>query len=214
MQKKYLVPIITAFLIVFLPCCKEKTVYKTLIITGQSNHNWKASSPVLKQILDETGLFSAEIVVTPEEAGDMTLFNPDFSKYKLVVLDYVGDSWSDKTKTDFVEYVRKSYKVYNGKDIIEGMTDEIEEDFKNMIVTEIAFYNGEIIKYFSNKKKLTKKQSENLYRYITAIPKESAAGFWSDFMAKCRILGSDWHKSQEGAKDYILQLLSKAEAMK
>lgn len=37
----------------------------------------------------------------------MTTFNPDFSKYKLVVLDYNGDSWSEKTNTSFLEYVNK-----------------------------------------------------------------------------------------------------------
>ncbi len=38
-------------------------------------------------------------MITPEKGGDMNTFNPDFSKYKLVVLDYNGDSWSEKTKT-------------------------------------------------------------------------------------------------------------------
>lgn len=89
-----------------LSACKEQSGYKTILITGQNNHNWKASSPVLKQILDETGLFTTEIVKTPEAKGDMSLFNPDFSKYRLVVLDYNGDSWSDKTKTAFVDFVK------------------------------------------------------------------------------------------------------------
>jgi len=35
----------------------------------------------------------------------MSKFNPDFSRYKLVVLDYNGDSWSEKTKKDFLNYV-------------------------------------------------------------------------------------------------------------
>jgi type 1 glutamine amidotransferase len=116
MKKQYFILILTAFLVVPLSSCKKTTVYKALIITGQSNHNWKASSPILKQILDETGLFSAEVVITPEEGGDMTAFDPDFSKYKLVVLDYNGDSWSDKTKAGFVEFVRNGGGVvaYHG----------------------------------------------------------------------------------------------------
>ncbi len=36
----------------------------------------------------------------------MKKFNPDFSKYRLVVLDYNGDSWSDKTNKAFVEFVK------------------------------------------------------------------------------------------------------------
>ncbi len=35
----------------------------------------------------------------------MSRFNPNFSGYKLVVVDYDGDSWSDKTKAAFVDYV-------------------------------------------------------------------------------------------------------------
>lgn len=94
-----------AGLLILFSACKKETVYPTLIITGQNNHNWKASSPVLKQILDETGMFSAEIMTTPEKGGDMNTFNPDFSMYKLVVLDYNGDSWSDKTNAAFLKYV-------------------------------------------------------------------------------------------------------------
>ena len=89
----------------FFTACKTETGsgtgYKTLIITGQNNHNWEVSSPILKQILDETGLFSSEIMTTPEKGGDMSTFDPDFSKYKLVVLDYNGDSWSEKTNSCF-----------------------------------------------------------------------------------------------------------------
>lgn len=106
MKKQYLLFIVVAGLLTFLTACKNETGYKTLIITGQNNHNWKASSPVLKQILDETGLFSSEIITTPEKGGDMKSFNPDFSKYKLVVIDYNGDSWSEKTNIAFVEFVK------------------------------------------------------------------------------------------------------------
>ena len=105
MKKQYLFLIVASLLTLF-SSCKDKVGFKTLIITGQNNHNWKASSPVLKQILDETGLFSSEIVTTPEKDGDMQTFAPDFSKYKLVVLDYNGDSWSEKTNTAFVDYVK------------------------------------------------------------------------------------------------------------
>jgi type 1 glutamine amidotransferase len=105
MKKQYLI-LIAAGLLTFFSACKNEAGFKTLIITGQNNHNWKASSPILKQILDETGLFSSEIMITPDKGGDMITFNPDFSKYRLVVLDYNGDSWSEKTNTSFVEYVK------------------------------------------------------------------------------------------------------------
>ena len=66
---------------------------------------------MLKTILDETGLFSCVIDSTPPKGGDMTKFNPDFSKYKLVVLDYNGDSWSEKTNAAFLKYVKNGGAV-------------------------------------------------------------------------------------------------------
>jgi uncharacterized protein len=106
MNRKYLLLFLIVCLLSVFSACKTETAYKALIITGQNNHNWKASSPILKQILDETGLFSAEIMITPDKGGDMKTFNPDFSNYKLVVVDYNGDSWSEKTNTAFVDYVK------------------------------------------------------------------------------------------------------------
>lgn len=105
MKNKYIILIVLAGLIGFSSACKKVTGYNTLIVTGQNNHNWQVSSPLLKQILDETGMFTSEIVKTPEKGGDMSTFDPDFSKYKLVVVDYNGDSWSEKTNKAFVDFV-------------------------------------------------------------------------------------------------------------
>jgi type 1 glutamine amidotransferase len=106
MKKQYFILLLAVALTAFFSACQKKGVYKTLIITGQGDHNWEWSSPVLKQILDGSGLFSTDILKTPEKGGDMSAFNPKFSKYKLVVLDYSGDSWSDETKSAFVDYVK------------------------------------------------------------------------------------------------------------
>ncbi len=86
--------------------CKKQHAYSALIVTGQNNHNWKASSRILKQLLDQTGLFSTDIIETPAAGKDMTSFAPDFQKYDVVVMDYTGDSWSDKTKSSFEEYIK------------------------------------------------------------------------------------------------------------
>jgi type 1 glutamine amidotransferase len=143
MKKQYLLLIIAAGLLTFFSACNNESGYKTLIITGQNNHDWKTSSPILKQILDETGLFSSEIMITPEKGGDMNKFNPDFSKYKLVVLDYNGDSWSEKTNSAFLEYVKNGgglvvyhaadnsfpgWKEYNEMTGLGGWGDRNEKD--------------------------------------------------------------------------------------
>ena len=116
MKKQYLFVFIFAGLLAIFSSCQKKSDYNALIITGQNNHNWKASSPILKQLLEQTGLFTAEIMKTPEKGGDMKSFNPDFSKYEVVVIDYNGESWTDKTKTDFVDYVNNGggVVIYHG----------------------------------------------------------------------------------------------------
>jgi type 1 glutamine amidotransferase len=163
MKKHHLLLIFAAGLLTFFSACKNETGYKTLIITGQNNHNWKASSPVLKQILDETGLFSSEIMITPGKGEDMKTFNPDFTKYKLVVIDYNGDSWSEKTNSAFVEYVKNgggvvlyhaadnsfpSWKEYNEMSGLGGWGDRNQKDgpyvyYKNnKLVTDTSAGNG------------------------------------------------------------------------
>jgi HEAT repeat protein/type 1 glutamine amidotransferase len=91
---------------------------KALIVTGQNNHNWKVSSAVLKQVLEETGLFQVDLAVSPPAGGKMKNFKPGFSSYKLVVLDYNGDPWSRPTQESFLEFVRSGggVVVYHASD--------------------------------------------------------------------------------------------------
>lgn len=163
MKKQYLLLLLAVGLLTFFTACKNEASYKTLIITGQNNHLWKASSPVLKQILDETGLFTSEIMITPEKGGDMNTFNPDFSKYKLIVLDYNGDSWSEKTNDAFIKYVKNGggvvifhaadnsfpeWKEYNEMTGLGGWGNRTEKDgpyvyYKwNKMVTDTAAGRG------------------------------------------------------------------------
>lgn len=96
-------------LVLLAPSCtqspKSDAPNRALIVTGQNNHNCEGSTPVLKQILENSGLFSVEIAQTPAAGKDMSAFKPDFSKYQVVVLDYTGDSWPEETKKAFEAYV-------------------------------------------------------------------------------------------------------------
>ena len=116
MKKQYFILLLATILIAFLPSCKKATV-KTLIITGQGDNNWKTSSEAVKQILDETGIFSSRILTTPAKGEDMSGFRPDFSKYKLIVLDYEGDAWPEKTNAALMDFVNNGggIVVYNSK---------------------------------------------------------------------------------------------------
>jgi type 1 glutamine amidotransferase len=95
-----------------------KDPVKALIVTGQNNHNWKASSVILQKYLNESGVFVADLAISPEKGADMSSFRPDFSAYKVVVLDYNGDSWPDETNRAFLDYVKNGggVVVYHAAD--------------------------------------------------------------------------------------------------
>ena len=89
-----------------LSASTDAAALKALIVNGQNNHGWKTSSPVLKQILDQTGLFKVDIATSPPGSEGMEDFKPDFAAYDVVVLDYNGKPWSESIKAAFVEYVK------------------------------------------------------------------------------------------------------------
>jgi len=80
---------------------------KALVVDGQNNpsHKWKETTPVLKKLLEETGLFIVDVATSPDKGQDMSGFQPDFAAYKVVVLNYQGDDWPEATQKAFVDYL-------------------------------------------------------------------------------------------------------------
>jgi uncharacterized protein len=83
---------------------------KALIVDGQNNHNWKATTPHLKNSLEETGLFAVDVATSPQKGGKdyqaaMAKFRPNFAAYNVVVLNYNGDDWPADTRKDLETYV-------------------------------------------------------------------------------------------------------------
>lgn len=99
-------------------CCSETKQIKALVVSGQNNHNWQVSHKVIKLILDNSGMFQTDIVLTPAKGGDMNEFKSEFDKYDVVVLDYNGDRWSAETDSAFLQYVRNGggVVVYHAAD--------------------------------------------------------------------------------------------------
>lgn len=105
-----LIHLLSVAIILSLLSCSNKPI-KALIVSGQNNHNWKVSHQALKQILDNSGKFTTDISLTPPAGGNMNEFNPQFDKYDVVILDYNGDRWSEKTDSAFLRYVDKGKGV-------------------------------------------------------------------------------------------------------
>jgi type 1 glutamine amidotransferase len=79
--------------------------HKALIVDGQNLHDWKGTSPVLKRLLEETGLFTVDVATSPPNGADMSGFQPDFAAYDVVITNYQGDDWPEPTQQAFVDYV-------------------------------------------------------------------------------------------------------------
>jgi type 1 glutamine amidotransferase len=80
---------------------------KALIVDGQNNHDWKSSTPHLKKVLEETGLFSVDVATSPSKGGDMSSFKPQFDKYRVIISNYNGEPWSKETQEAFTKFVRE-----------------------------------------------------------------------------------------------------------
>ncbi|MHC4228386.1 MAG: family 16 glycoside hydrolase [Planctomycetota bacterium] len=84
---------------------EKKEPLKALIVDGQNNHNWKGTTPVLKSLLEETGLFAVDVATSPAKKQPMDSFKPNFAKYNVIVANYTGDEWPKETQDALVEYM-------------------------------------------------------------------------------------------------------------
>lgn len=83
---------------------------KLLIIDGQNNHNWKATTPILNKFLTETGRFEVSVATTPPKNAAPEAwegFSPEFSKYDVVLSNYNGEEWPMRVKTNLESYVEE-----------------------------------------------------------------------------------------------------------
>ncbi|MDR1383018.1 MAG: ThuA domain-containing protein [Planctomycetaceae bacterium] len=134
----------------------EPEKIKLLIIDGQNNHNWKATTPVLKDIYEKSGRFVVDIATSPAKGEDMSGFKPDFAKYGVLVMNYNGDSWTKETNDAFEKYVSnggglvsyhagdnpfRDWKEYNEMIAIGGWGGRNENDGPYLYVK-----NGEVVR--------------------------------------------------------------------
>src|SRR5580692_574677 len=84
---------------------------RVMILDGEqagAYHAWQQTTPYLKRMLDDAGIFQVDIVTAPPKDGDYSTFKPDWSKYQVVVSNYDApdERWPDSLKTSFEQYIR------------------------------------------------------------------------------------------------------------
>ena len=84
---------------------------RVMILDGEqagAYHAWQQTTPYLKRMLDDAGIFQVDVVTAPPKDGDYSTFKPDWSKYQVVVSNYDApdERWPDTLKTSFEQYIR------------------------------------------------------------------------------------------------------------
>jgi type 1 glutamine amidotransferase len=82
---------------------------RVMILDGESAgpyHNWRLTTPVLKEELEETGMFDVTVVTAPPSDTDLSSFHPNFSAYQAVVMNYDAPEWPENLRKQFEDYVR------------------------------------------------------------------------------------------------------------
>ena len=102
---------IVAAVFVFAFASRAAAPISVMILDGESGgpyHDWQRVTPVLRKMLDETGLFATTVVSAPPAKGDFSAFMPDFAKHQAVVLNYDApdERWSSAVKASFEQYVK------------------------------------------------------------------------------------------------------------
>src|SRR5437763_12163591 len=78
---------------------------KVILIDGQNNHNWRATTPLLKKVLEDTGRFTVAVSSNLKEgdkAGDVkdtVQFPPDLAQYDVLLSNYNGADWPKEFQT-------------------------------------------------------------------------------------------------------------------
>ena len=111
-MKRTLLLSLTALALAYSPTARAAAPkIPVMILTGEQGgpyHAWEETTPYLKRMLEETGLFEVTVVVAPPRDGDFSSFRPDWSKFRAVVGNYDApdERWPDELKASFEAYVR------------------------------------------------------------------------------------------------------------
>lgn len=112
-MKRTLVPAVAvAAGLIAVASLRAQAPIPVMLVDGESGgpyHDWHRVTPVLKTMLDETGLFDVTVITAPPVGGDFSDFTPDFAAYRVVVLNYDApdERWPAALKRAFEAYVTR-----------------------------------------------------------------------------------------------------------
>ena len=84
----------------------EQTI-DVLLLTGEASiyHDWRKSSPVIRQILEQVPQFNVDLLIGSDDGAFTHAFAGDWSGWDVVVLDYDGQDWPASARESFENYM-------------------------------------------------------------------------------------------------------------
>src|SRR5262249_27223574 len=85
---------------------------RVVVIDGQNNHNWRGTTPILKQALEQSGRFSVAVSSNLKEGDkpgsikETVPFPPDLDRYDVVLSNYNGAPWPEAFQKSLEEHVQ------------------------------------------------------------------------------------------------------------
>lgn len=108
------------------PAAPPAKKLKLLIVDGQNNHNWRVTTPILKDFLQSSGRFTVDVATSPPglripkktskedrarlQAAHQKLwdkFRPKFAGYDVVLSNYNGELWPKPVQKALEAFVSK-----------------------------------------------------------------------------------------------------------
>jgi hypothetical protein len=95
-----------------IPGASAEDKVRVVIIDGQNNHNWRATTPHLRKVLDSCGRFSVDVSTNLKpgdkavEGKDTGPFPPDLAKYDVLLSNYNGAAWPADFQKALEEHLR------------------------------------------------------------------------------------------------------------
>jgi len=104
--------LICILVMALVPWLQAAEPIPVMLLDGESGgpfHAWEKTTPYLKRMLEDTGMFRVDVVTAPPKDGNFSGFQPKWQSYRAVVMNYDApdERWSDALKASFEKYVRE-----------------------------------------------------------------------------------------------------------
>ncbi|MGQ1788390.1 DUF6807 family protein [Saccharicrinis sp. GN24d3] len=102
-SKKWLLLVVFGIFISFW--CTAKGKINVLILSGSNNHKWQETTPAIKGILEETGLFEVSITEEPEKMNSNMLGNYEVLLSNWNLFPEKNGNWAEETQNAVLDFV-------------------------------------------------------------------------------------------------------------